>query len=417
MAAGRATRRRLAVAVLTAAALVMAGCSSTDDPPKSSSSSTSDLPPGTVTTTTPEEAGSTLLTSTDGYLLAVDPKDPESYQFISITAPSDPTDPASPSIDLAVHDQPCFIQGTTGRFAMPIDAGPGPGAGPTWGIFQLGGTAIGSYSASFVSTLGSPSYQPNPTGAEPHPYGCASLSDGRIATTDLGSDGTPTGQLTLWFGPFDGEEPPKACKLDTALVEPRGIWVDEQDRILVASAGQPSAGVWRYSRLPTGPDASGGCGGTDGVGAPAATSAHKDPFIPVGDHGLNAPSGITGSVDHGIFVSSAIDGLINEYDANGEYRTTVLAPQPGERLDNNETYFAGTPLGMAIDVDSTLYYADPGWTIGPGGKPESPEGGGLIQGLPLITASGRPELFLDSLTDPTSVTIFAPSGGQGGSPL
>ncbi len=411
------TRALVSVAGVALTIALVAACTSDDKGSAEGGSTTTTLAPGTVTTTTPDDVASTLLTSTDGYLLAIDASDADHNQFISVTAPTDPNDPASPSVDLDVHDQACFIGGTNGRFAMPIAPGPGVGTVPTWGIFQLAGAEVGSFAVSLVTTLDSPSYQSPTPESSARPYGCASLSDGRIVTTDLGTDGAPNGQLTVWFGPFDRATAPKACKIDTELAEPRGVWVDEQDRVIVASSGAPTTGVWRYSRIPTSADAAGGCGAVDAVGAPLADTVRKDSFIAAGDHGLTAPSGITGSVDHGILVSSALSGTINEYDANGEFKATIVSPEPGESLDEASTYFTGTPLGMAIDVDGTLFYADPGWVVDRTGAPLSPEISGLIQSLDLATPGSGPDLFIDSLTDPTSLTIFRPSGGREGSPL
>ncbi len=409
---------RVAAAALATLALVATGCRSPQDSTsKSDSSSTSTLAPGTVTTTAPEEVRSTLLTSTDGYLLAADPQDATNYQFISVTAPTDPGDPASPSADVAVHDQLCFVvgaDGADGRFVMPVGS-EASGTESAWGVFRLTGDRIGSFVVTQITTFGADSFPVGPPDVPPRPYGCASLSDGRIVTTDLGWGGAD-GQVTVWFGPFDGAKPPTACRLDTALVEPRGVWVDEQDRVLIASSGD-TAGVWRYSRLPTSADAVGGCSGPDAAGAPTADRARKESFIAAGPNGLTDPSGITGSVDHGILVSSAISGQINEYDANGEFRTAILSAGPTERLDDANTFFAGTPLGMAIDVDGTLYYADPGWTLDRAGRTTSAPGTGIVQALALDGLSSRPDVFLDALTEPTNVTIFAPRGGREGSPL
>ncbi|MFN8644038.1 MAG: hypothetical protein U0802_21170 [Candidatus Binatia bacterium] len=62
-----------------------------------------------------------------------------------------------------------------------------------------------------------------------------------------------------------------------------------------------------------------------------------------------------------------INGIINEYDANWQFVQTVVKPPVGDRLTMTSTYSTGTPLGITVDDDGTLYYADIGIVLGRNG--------------------------------------------------
>ena len=105
--------------------------------------------------------------------------------------------------------------------------------------------------------------------------GCSPPTSGtrRRATAD--------GQLIVWFPPFDSRQV-RYCKLDVGIATAGQIYVDDQDRIYVASArpGNPSTGVLRYTGpFPTSGDAAGGCGKKDATGAPMADSVSREPFV------------------------------------------------------------------------------------------------------------------------------------------
>ena len=111
------------------------------------------------------------------------------------------------------------------------------------------------------------------------------LSDGRVVTTDLGNkvEGPPSGQLIIWFPPFDSEEV-GYCKLDVALPTPGGIVVGDDNTLYVATAATPGNGVFEPQSLTGG--AAGGCGATDPLGAPMAEAVDKALFIPADEHAL-----------------------------------------------------------------------------------------------------------------------------------
>jgi len=248
---------------------------------------------------------------------------------------------------------------------------PDPPAG--WGIFELSGSAVGEFAVERVARL-VPTYQPSADGADN--YGCGVLSDGRIVTTDIGNQagGSANGQLIIWFPPFSGEQV-QYCKLDLHIATGQGIYVDKHDNLYLNSprtAPEPdatAAGVFKYSGpYPTSADARGGCGRVDNLGSPLADAIHKVRVVAGGDHGLATPSGIAGAPNGHFFVASVLSGTINEYDADWQFVQTVLRPPAGDRL-GTMPYSTGTPLGLAVGEDGTLYYADIGLVIrrtGPG---------------------------------------------------
>ncbi|MGH9026633.1 MAG: hypothetical protein ACRDWD_11060 [Acidimicrobiia bacterium] len=267
---------------------------------------------------------------------------------------------------LDINAQICFFPDGSERFIAGEDTGqPDPPQG--WGIFQLSGGAIGDFSATQIGKL-TPTYQGSLDNAEN--YGCGFLSDGRILTTDIGNqaEGTGNGQLIVWFPPDFGEasqaesnEVPY-CKIDTAIGTAGQIYVDNDDNVYVPSARDATVGVLKFTGpFPTSDDASGGCGRTDSTGAPLADTVNVEKFIEPTEL-VSTPNGIVPSPDGGFNVSSVINGTIGEFDADGNFLRLVLQPPEGETL-GEEPFSTGTPLGLGIDSDGTLYYADIGIVI------------------------------------------------------
>ena len=125
----------------------------------------------------------------------------------------------------------------------------------------------------------------------------------------------------MWFPPLaqQADDTQAFCKVDVEIATAQSIWVDDQDRVYVASARPPAfegqtSGVWRYSNLPASADAAGGCtGASTPPGHPSPTRhAEQDIFIASGENDLVAPTGLAGGPDGAIFVSSVINGVINE---------------------------------------------------------------------------------------------------------
>ena len=118
-----------------------------------------------------------------------------------------------------INGQLCFFPDDPHRLIAGEDTGQ-PERTPGWGIFEIDGDRVGDLSARQVGRL-VPSYQNDPDN-----YGCGVLSDGRVVTTDIGNkvEGPPSGQLIMWFPPFDSEQV-SYCKLDVTLPTPGGIVV------------------------------------------------------------------------------------------------------------------------------------------------------------------------------------------------
>ncbi|MEX0664313.1 MAG: hypothetical protein WD598_06010 [Acidimicrobiia bacterium] len=315
-----------------------------------------------------------------------------------------------------INAQICFFpDGKT--FIAGEDTGqPDPLQG--WGIFKMKGTKVGKLKTKQIGKL-QPTYQGASDNAEN--YGCGILSDGRVVTSDIGNQaaGPENGQLIVWFPPFtagfeelgaptngtNGDVP--FCKIDIAIGTAGSIQIDNEDRILVSSARGATTGVLRYTGpFPTSDDAEGGCGKTDSTGAPLADSVTKEQFIGT-DNELATPNGLAPTGDGGWYVASVINGRINEYDADGNFVRTVLTPPAGEVL-GAEPFSTGTPLGIGVAPDGTLYYADisiviDGTNIGPG------NGTGRVFRLRFVDGEPQaPEQMADGLAFPDGIGIYVP---------
>jgi hypothetical protein len=291
---------------------------------------------------------------------------------------------------------------------------PDPPAG--WAIFELTGDRVGELALSRRVARLVPTYADTDDGADN--YGCGALSDGRIVTTDIGNQqGDPAnGQLIMWFPPFTGDAV-AYCKLDLELATGQGIYVDADDNLYLnsprtsAQPGATSAGVFKYSPpYPTSADARGGCGRVDALGSPLADAIHKERVLAAPDRGLATPSGITGARNGHFYVASVLSGVINEYDADWQYVQTVLRPAPGDGISTTKTYRTGTPLGITVDEDGTLYYADIGIIIR---IPTGPGPGNHLGSLRRITfnADGTPnppETIADDLQFPDGLGVWHP---------
>jgi sugar lactone lactonase YvrE len=233
------------------------------------------------------------------------------------------------------------------------------------------------------------------------------MRDGRLLTTDIGNNqsGPSDGQLTLWFMPIDGEVP-RYCKLDITIGTAGAVYVDEQGRIYVASA-RGQAGIYRYSPpFPTSETAEGGCGARDDTGAPLADAVSRERFI-AGDGNVPTPNAIVGSGHGTFYVSSILNGVIAEYDADGRFVRRVLEPPAGERLGPTP-YSTGSPFGLAVDPSGTLYYADLALVvtssgIGPGHRL------GTVRRIRFAGGDPLPPETMDSgLAFPDGLGVYAP---------
>jgi hypothetical protein len=316
-----------------------------------------------------------------------------------------------------VNGQVCFLDGR--RFVAGEDTGqPDPPAG--WGVFRFRGNRVGKLSVRRVARL-VPPYQPTDT--EPDTFGCGVLSDGRIVTTVIGNNqsGATDGEVVLWFPPYTrrrGGAPIRSCLLDTGIGTAQGVYVDDEDRIYVASARGTTAGVLRYTGpFPTAPTRKGGCGRLDVSGAPRADAVRRERVVVPGPEShLAVANGLSGSDRDTLFVSSVITGVIVELELDGTYVRTVLAPPAGETL-GAKPFSTGTPLGLATGPDGSLYYADLGLVVDGGGiGPRARTGS--VRRIPFAgdpAAPGPPETMADDLTFPDGLGVWVPPGAREGS--
>jgi len=270
-----------------------------------------------------------------------------------VVIPNSSEDPGGRDINGPV----CFFPDGSRRFVAAEDTGQ-PANPQGWGIFELRGDRIGEFSATQIGKL-VPTYQTPLEAADP--YGCAFLPDGRLLTTDIGynASGPASGQLTVWFPPLD-RKPVAYCKLDIALGTAGGVFVDADETVYVASA-RVNPGIFRYrGPLPTAADAAGGCGRRDATGAPLVTAVEKTRWI--ADPNTPTPTGVVRTRSGTFYVASVLNGVIAEFDAEGNFLRRILEPPGSQR-----PYATGSPFALAVDPEGTLYYADLALVTGPGG--------------------------------------------------
>jgi hypothetical protein len=381
-----------AVAALVAAA-TLAACSGDDD-----GGDVGDDATGGGPATPTDEGPAAIVFSTEGNNLnAYEADPPFRKQTVIRTVADDPE-------GLDINGQVCMLPGDSG-FVAGEDTGQ-PERTPGWGIFELDGAAVGDPGAREVARL-VPTYQTD----GPENYGCGVLSDGRIVTTDIGNQvtGPPTGQLIVWFPPFDSEEV-AYCKIDVALPTPGGIHVRD-DVVYLATARAPDHGIVRYEGpFPTSADPSGGCGRRDATGAPLADAVHRSVFIPADEH-VGTPNAVVAAPGGGFYVSSAFTGVLAEYDDSGRFVRALVAPPAGEEL-GAEPYSTGAPFGMGVDpATGTLYWAD--LAIGIADSIGPIDGAGTVRRITFgDDGEPRPAETLDEGLDfPDGIGIYVPTGG------
>jgi hypothetical protein len=383
-------RRRLAPApaVMLTLALVAGACSGDDEPA------------ARATTSAPPEPEAAIVFNGEGNNLnAIGTVEPFEKQTVIRNHDDDPN-------GLDINAQICFFPDDSGWFIAGEDTGQ-PSTPAGWGIFDLTGDTVGEFKAEQVGKL-VPTYQPSRS--NPENYGCGFLDDGRVVTTDIGDQATGpgNGQLIVWFPPFNSRQV-KYCKLDVTIPTAGQIYVDANDNVYVASArpGTPLAGVLRYrGPFPTSNDAAGGCGKQDATGAPLADTIQRDVFIKAGEPIITAYAMAPSGRDT-YYVSSVLNGVIGEYDAEGTFVRTVLQPPAGEAL-GEKTFSTGTPLGIGVDAEGTLYYADIGLVASSGNIGPGPEGS--VRRIRFVDGEPQPpEVLARGLAFPDGIGIYQPS--------
>jgi hypothetical protein len=398
----------LALVLLAGACSDDSGDESADEPTTTTTAAGS----GASTTTTVADDGlpdEEIVFGAEGNRLwAYSTGDPSDTQVV---IPSNADDPEA---GLDINAQICFFPDGSGRFIAGEDTHqPDPPAG--WGIFQLSGTGVGDLEAEEIGKL-TPTYQ---SGADPENYGCGILSDGRMLTTDLGGQapGDPgNGQFIVWFGDPEGTDQ-TYCKVDIAVATAQSILVLPDDSVLVVSARPPSSGVWRYTDLPTSADAAGGCGATDSTGAPMADEVHKEQVLAPGQDDILSPAGIAFSPAGGYYLSSVITGIINEYDEDWNFVRQILAPPSGEAIGADTSLSTGTPLGIGVTSDGTIWYADIGIVNDPENGFGPGDGTGTVRRIAFADDEPQaPETVNDGLAFPDGIGVYQPGGAVAGAP-
>lgn len=315
-----------------------------------------------------------------------------------------------------INGQICRFPDGSGRFVAGEDSNQ-PNPRPGWGIFAADGHQVGKLSATYQVA-----------GAEPH--GCAfDPTTGILFTTSVGEQGfgTASGQLILWFPPYEGYPgPPGAypgqnpissnfCKLAIDIGTAGSVLVDPSGRVLVAASG--ALRVLRFNPpFPTSPDAAGGCGATDPQGSPMVdasiteraageTPYREDSLLGPGGNMLT-PSGLALSPQGTLYAGSVLTGVIDEYDLEtGAFLRQLIDVQPPLVLPTPY----GNPQGITVGEDGTVYYADlslVGSLSDPTGLGPGPNGKVWRvrfdeQGDPL-----EPEMVRDGLSFPDGVALF-----------
>lgn len=295
----------------------------------------------------------------------------------------------------------CALPDGSGRLLAGEDTGqPHPPAG--WGVLDRDGTLVGKLVASAAAEV-------------PDPYGCAFNGDGLLFTSELGHEGfrTANGQLLLWFPPFDrfpgapGAYPDtdatsaNFCKIATDIGIAGGIAIDAWGRVYVASASRFE--VLRFSPpFPRSPDAAGACGARDELGSPLATTVLRERFTgPKPMDLLFTYSGLAFAPNGNLYAASVATGRIGEFDIEGHLVRLVL--EPAEWLP---PFATGSPLGLAVDAQGNLYYADldlvrEGLSLRPGPN-------GKVRRIRFDGAGrpGPPEIVLEGLAFPDGLGIL-----------
>jgi sugar lactone lactonase YvrE len=203
------------------------------------------------------------------------------------------------------------------------------------------------------------------------------------------------------------------CKVDVALATGQGIAVRDDDVLIALARGDDNraGGVYRWplDAFPTSDQPDGGCDTKDSTGAPASSGAVPELFITPGEgNSLATPNAIAEGPDGHLFVSSVINGVIAEFTADGEYVRDLLKMGADEKL-GPEPFRNGTPLGLGVDADGNVYYADIGIVIADGGIGPG-DGTGKVRRIAIVDDEPQPpDLMDEGLAFPDGIGIWQPS--------
>lgn len=286
-----------------------------------------------------------------------------------------------------------------------------------WGYYAIAGAAIGDITLRQVGKLAPEAGEGVGYAGNPDNFGCGYLGTDRLVTSAIGNTlpgETATGQLFLWFGPFDagyrqedggffvGEAP--HCELDRTLATAGGIAVDNGDVYVAANRpddqGNPG-GVWRYRG--TFPSSMAEC--TPEFLAANVTKTLLIPSVPglPADPRSPTPSAVAVSPDDTLYVSSVFSGTVSEYTKGGRfvrdiYPLSPITPPTGPTGD--------TPFGITFTSDGALWIADLGIVVGA----PVPGMGSVIRVA--FDAAGNPtplgQRVNENITFPDGVGVYRP---------
>jgi len=354
---------------------------------------------GPTTTTTTPPLGAAIVFSAQGSQLDAYRTTPPFTPQIVVPSPAADRD----GVD--VSGQICFDPTNPRRF-VAVDETAAADGQSGWGVFELSGRVLDKLSAKEVARL-VPTYQHSSTGAAP--FGCAFLPDGRLLTTDVGNPVTgPTdGQLIEWFPPLDKDRV-ASCKVFVDLAAPQNLLVTG-DQVYVAQSGGRGITSVAAVALPASDSATGGCARIDTTGAPLATDVVTTQWLRgAAATELAKAAAIVGAGNGNFYVSSPGIGVIAEVSLGGLIVRRIMGPPAGEVL-GPRPFSTGTPLGLGVGPDGTLYYADPGLavkngTLSPGLRAGTVRRIAFTAGVP-----HRPEVIASGLQAPTGIGIWLPT--------
>jgi len=265
------------------------------------------------------------------------------------------------------------------------------GEAPGWTYLEIRGDGVGTLETTAAGHL-------TPVGIDPSPYGCVFLPDGRLVTSVAGdrdpASRTPSGELIMWWPPFDSDDVPH-CKLLTQIGQAGGVALDADGAVLFTAAKYDrrgnTGGVFRLTgELPTDPAA---CEDVDGV--PSAPGMGQ--FVFLTDAESSTPWDLSPTASGGWFVSNPYTGTITEYDAGGLMIRRAVgngSSLPGGFIEEF------TPYGHALAPNGDLWIA----MYGLSDTTTAADGAAQVHVAPLSTRS-EPDPSGDR-------NFFAGSGGK-----
>ncbi len=126
------------------------------------------------------------------------------------------------------------------------------------------------------------------------------------------------------------------------------------------------------------------------------------------DHGLSTPSGIVGANERPLLRRQRDQRHDQRVRCRLAVRADRAAAAAGRAHQPTKTYLTGTPLGITVDENGTLYYADIGIII----RPSGPGPGNHIGSVRRITFNddgkpNPPETIADNLQFPDGLGLWS----------